>query len=238
MGVPVHAHLRADLSSKHALDCDVFADLAMCASSSTILYHSIWLSGWLMFCLPRSDARVWYVVTIRSKSCASCLGSLIRFWPWYMWMRRVLLPSSLDRASSIHWPTRLTAHTTSVAVDRYFLGCLSSMAWPELSVSTLMPRSSLGDEQTIAAGSPFLTQSLGAGLASTSPRTSTVLPRPISSQMKPPLGIAGTWFLFMVKRNMGENRMLGNPGMGFHITSRRPPGLPSSSIMRWRDCSW
>ena len=224
MGVPVHAHLRADVSSKHALDCDVAADLAMCASSSTILYHSIWLSGWLMFCLPRSDASVWYVVTIRSKSSASFLGSLIRFWPWYMWMRRVLLPSSLDRASSIHWPTRLTAHTTSVAVERYFVASLASIAWPELFVSALMPKPSLGDLQTVPSGSPFFSQSLGAGLASTRPRTSIVLPSPISSQMKPPLGIAGTSLLSMVMRNIGENRTVGNAGMGFHIMSRRPPG--------------
>ena len=102
----------------------------------------------------------------------------------------MLLPSSLDRASSIHWPTRLTAHTTSVAVEADTLlpvshpspgpSCSSRPSCPSPRWVTCKP--SLRGLRSSA--SPW------ERVASTRPRTSIVLPSPISSQMKPPLGIA------------------------------------------------
>mmetsp|Transcript_704 Transcript_704/g.2871 ORF Transcript_704/g.2871 Transcript_704/m.2871 type:complete len:320 (+) Transcript_704:819-1778(+) len=238
MGVPVHAQRRAARSSWHALDCAVAADLAMCASSSTTRYHSILAVGWFKPNFPRSAAMVWYVVTTRSNSFARRAGSRMRFWPWYMWMRSPLASSSFERASSIHWPTSDTAHTTSVAVERNSRanrGTPSGAATRDMSCS-------LGLEIVDPGRSPRRAQSAGGGLESARASTSTVFPRPISSHRNPPLGSAGHAPGGNTARKNGENHA-GSPstskeGRGNHIMCRMPPGAASSSSMRSSDWSW
>ena len=163
----------------------------------------------------------------------------MRFWPWYMWMRSPPAPSSLDRASSIHWPTSDTAHTTSVAVERNSRASrgVSMCAYAAGDMSC-----SLGLEHVDPSGSPRRSQSAGGGLESTSDSTSTVFPRPISSHRKPPLGSAGHASGGNTARKNGENHAGSPPttreGKGVHIMYRIPPGAASSSSMRSSDWSW
>ena len=76
-------------------------------------------------------------------------------------------------------------------------------------------------------------------MLSTNPKTSIVLPKPISSQRNPPLGSAGTRVWGRTSLKNGENKT-GAPfavteGTSIHIKFRIPPGAASSSSIRAND---
>ena len=97
-----------------------------------------------------------------------------------MYTRSSLSSASLDLASSIHWPTSDTAHTTSVATDL----------------------AGFSNEYGAVGASKSGGGSAGGGLLRMSARLMTVLPMPIDSARKPPRGQAGT--LSASTRMVGE----------------------------------
>mmetsp|Transcript_21244 Transcript_21244/g.35605 ORF Transcript_21244/g.35605 Transcript_21244/m.35605 type:complete len:276 (+) Transcript_21244:516-1343(+) len=230
-GVPVQHQRKREESPMHALDCATSGFLILCDSSSRMRCHRICLMGEdgsmaaALKAPPSSAARVLYVVTTRSNS-ASLFALRMRFCPWYMWIRSGV--SSLLCASSIHWPTSDTAHTTSVA----FEGTTSAL--------TILPR-------LITTGSPGIGGgSVRAGLARMSASTSTVLPRPMSSHKKPPVICSGTkstrrsskgeyhTVLFDDSELWGRFEPAGSL-IGSQKTPRKPPGAFSLSSMKARD---